>query len=55
MDQPEYLGPDRRRSNAPYNGPERRKLDWPFKPLNPDQRSEGIAPTTTPGRRDVTE
>jgi hypothetical protein len=52
QNQTEYLGPERRRSQDPYNGKERRRLDWPFKPLNPADLDDGIAPTTTPGRAD---
>jgi len=48
-----YQGPERRQSQAQYQGQERRRLDWPFKPLTPAQRDEGIAPTTTPGPADV--
>ena len=55
MDQIEYTGPERRRPNLdmPYNGPERRRLDWPFKPLTPAERNEGLPDKATPGRADV--
>ena len=33
--QAQYQGPERRKSEAPFNGKERRCLDWPFKPLRP--------------------
>ena len=50
---PQYQGPERRRSQAQYHGKERRRLDWPFKPLTAAEREKGIAPTATPGRADV--
>jgi hypothetical protein len=54
QNQKQYQGPERRKSQTQYHGNERRRsLDWPFKPLSPGQRKEGIAPTTTPGRADV--
>ena len=53
QNQKQYQGPERRQSQAKYQGTERRRLDWPFKPLSPAQRDEGITPTTTPGRADV--
>ena len=54
QNQKQYQGPERRQSQANYRGTERRRLDWPFKPLTPAQREEGMAPTTTPGPADVT-
>jgi hypothetical protein len=54
QNQKQYQGPERRQSQAKYHGTERRRLDWPFKPPNPAQRDEGMAPTTTPGPADVT-
>ena len=50
---PQYQGPERRKSQAQYHGKERRRLDWPFKPLTAAEREKGIAPATTPGRADV--
>jgi hypothetical protein len=50
---PQYQGPERRKSQAPYDGKERRRLDWPFKPPSAAERKDGIAPTTTPARADV--
>jgi hypothetical protein len=50
---PQYQGPERRRSQAQYYGEERRRLDWPFKPLTAAEREKGIVPATTPGRPDV--
>jgi hypothetical protein len=53
QNQPQYHGPERRRSQGQPHTPERRKLDWPFKPMTAAEREHGIAPTTTPGRADV--
>lgn len=53
QNQPQYQGPERRRSPGQPHTPERRKLDWPFKPMTAAERENGIAPTTTPGRADV--
>jgi hypothetical protein len=52
--QKQYQGPERRQSKVQHQGNERRRsLDWPFKPLSPEQRKVGDAPKTTPGRADV--
>ena len=51
--QPQYQGPERRRSQWQPHNPERRKLDWPFKPMTTAEHERGIAPTTTPGGADV--
>jgi hypothetical protein len=55
MEQTDYKGPERRNSkiNPSYQGPRRRSLDWPFKPLTPAERHEGLPDKTTPGRADV--
>ena len=50
MEQTAYKGPERRHSSAPYGGPERRRLDWPFRPLKPAKRDQGIPDKATPGR-----
>ena len=53
QNQPQYHGPERRRSQGQPHNPERRKLDWPFKPRIAPEREGGMASTTTPGRANV--
>jgi hypothetical protein len=52
QNQKQYQGPERRRSQLQYTGPRRRSLDWPFRPLTPDERHEGLPDKATPGRAD---
>jgi hypothetical protein len=53
QNQPQYQGPERRRSQGQPHTPERRRLDWPFKPRIAPERDVGMAPATTPGRADA--
>jgi hypothetical protein len=48
----QYQGPERRKSELEYTGPRRRRLDWPFRPLTPAERHEGLPDKATPGRAD---
>ena len=54
QNQAQYQGPERRKSQAKYDGTDRRRLDWPFKPPSAAERTDGIAPTTTPGQEKKT-
>jgi hypothetical protein len=53
METAEYKGPERRSPDNQYTGPKRRSLDWPFRPLKPAEREEGLPDKATPGRADV--